>query len=77
MLQAVAKRPATLRAVATISRTFYGDWSEELAAVKKEFETAGSCLPTSLYFPSNVALAHQILSMRRRLSILLDEHKVQ
>ena len=76
MLQSTAKRPTTSRSVDNITHAFYDDWLSELTSVKEGFEAARSSTTESLYFPSSVALAYQIIGLRQRLSSLLDEHKV-
>ena len=76
-LQAFAKRPAIRRFAEAVRVSFYAAWLVEVAVVKRAFEAARKQPPTSPVFPATVAQAHEVLQLRRRLELLLNEHKVR
>ena len=75
-LQAFAKRPTIRRFAESVRVSFYAAWLAEVAVVKQAFEAARKQPPASPVFPATVAQAHEILQLRRRLELLLKEHKV-
>ena len=76
-LQAFAKRPAIRRFAEAVRVSFYAAWLVEVAVVKRAFEAARKQPLTSPVFPATVAQAHEVLQLRRRLELLLNEHKVR